>query len=235
MKRRWLSSCFLGGLAGLLFVLSACGGKQEEAAPPAAQEPAAQESAAQEPAAREPKAEKAERIQVRSADNTLAAVLRFDAKQPSVSLPTEGKRRLLRRRQTRDGYRWLERGKKEALALVRSTDNGFTVRTGADELLWRVRVSDEALLITDKTSGSFPFELRLSEGGNSRVTADGAALGEVFFKPRRQSVSVTNAAGELAWKIPRGAPPSAAFGCLLLPGDDGEVRYVLLMELLLRR
>jgi hypothetical protein len=115
---------------------------------------------------------------------------------------------------------------------VKSSDSGFKLRTRDGKLLWKVKITDDKIKISDNEQNENAFELKAREGNRTKVFGPGdQELGNVRFNGKR--IEVENAAGQTLTTIPA-TKPSAAYGVLLLDRIPQNQRDILIAELLAR-
>ena len=115
---------------------------------------------------------------------------------------------------------------------VKSNDNGFKLRTPDGTLLWKAKITDDKIKISDNEENENPFELKAREGNRTKVFGpDGNELGNVRFDGAK--IEVENAAGQTLATIPA-SKPSAAYGVLLCERIPKQEKDILIAEILAR-
>ncbi len=111
-------------------------------------------------------------------------------------------------------------------------EGGFKLRTADGKLLWKVKITPEKIKISDNEENNNPFELKVKDGGRTKVVAPGdKELGNVRYDGT--NIEVENAAGQKQFTIPATAS-SGAYGVLLLDAIPAEQRAILIAEILSR-
>ncbi|HYC89522.1 MAG TPA: hypothetical protein VEO54_09955 [Thermoanaerobaculia bacterium] len=115
---------------------------------------------------------------------------------------------------------------------VKSNDNGFKLRTPDGKLLWKVKITEDKIKISDNEENQNPFELKAREGNRTKVFGPGEQeLGNVRFDGSK--IEVENAAGQTLTTIPA-SKPSAAYGVLLCERIPKPEKDILIAEILAR-
>ena len=115
---------------------------------------------------------------------------------------------------------------------IKSNDNGFKLRTADGKLLWKVKITDDKIKVSNNEENENPFELKAREGNRTKVFAPGdQELGNVRFDGSK--IEVENAVGKTLTTIPA-TRPSAAYGLLLCEGIPQDQRDLLIAEILAR-
>ncbi len=111
-------------------------------------------------------------------------------------------------------------------------EGGFKLRTADGKLLWKVKVSEDKIKISNNEENQNPFELKGREGGRVKVVGPGEKeLGNVRFDGSK--IEVENAAGQKQFEVAATAP-AGAYGVLLLDAIPQQERAILVAELLSR-
>lgn len=115
---------------------------------------------------------------------------------------------------------------------VKSNDNGFKLRTADGKLLWKVKITDDKIKISNNEENENAFELKAREGNRTKVFAPGdQELGNVRFDGSK--IEVENAVGKTLTSIPA-TRPSAAYGVLLIDSIPRDQRDILMAEIIAR-
>lgn len=222
MKSGSIAARALAGLLSLALLHTACGRDSKETPAPSAAT----------------NAEALQKLRIRDADNRVAVVFRWAPQQVQVlfdSTDGQGRRFLLTRVGKSRQRRYSERGV-GPVALVRSNPDihVFTLRTRDGDLLWRVRLGKNVILVEDNPTKP-SFELRRVQGNLIRVlNGDGEELGRVELSFRHSRVLVRDAQGNVAYRGPT-TQGAMLYGVLLAPDLDPANRYILMAELLHRQ
>jgi hypothetical protein len=113
-------------------------------------------------------------------------------------------------------------------------EGGFKLRTADGKLRWKVKITSEKIKISDNEQNDHPFELKVREGGRTKVFAPGdRELGNVRFDRAAGKSDVEDAAGKVLYTA-EGSAPSGAYGVLLFDGIPEVERAILLAEIFSR-
>jgi uncharacterized protein YkuJ len=118
------------------------------------------------------------------------------------------------------------------IAEVKADDQGFKLRTPDGKLLWKVKIADDKIKISDNEEGQNPYELKF-KGDEVKVERNQSKLGEVKFYRDRQKVKVKDAADAEKYESNTDRY-SAMYGVLLLSQVPERERYIIMAELLAR-
>lgn len=119
------------------------------------------------------------------------------------------------------------------IAEVKMKDaDGFKVRTNDGKLLWKIKISDSKIKISDNEENQNAFELVKREDG-AKVEQNEKKFGEVKFYKDRQKVKVKDASDKELFDSNTDRY-SVAYGVLLLDKIPEELRYIIIAELLAR-
>lgn len=158
-----------------------------------------------------------------------AQLVRFEIAKDSVKITyaRDGQQQVL----TRQGRDYaLANGEK--LARVKDKGQSFKVYAG-DELIWKVKLYDDKVKISDNEENKDPHQVKQRDGGTHKVEGPtGDEVGRVRL--RDDGVHVYNAMGDLQARVPGTKTASAALGVLLMPGIAGPETYILMAELMRR-
>lgn len=119
------------------------------------------------------------------------------------------------------------------VAEVKPKDPGFKVRNPAGELLWKIKVTDQKIKVSDNEENLNPYEISRKESDRSKVKKDGAELGQVKYYADTGKLKLKDASGQevLSGKL---NGHLAAFGVLLLERIPEQERLIIAAELWLR-
>ncbi len=116
---------------------------------------------------------------------------------------------------------------------VKPGDAGFKVRTSDGMLLWKVKIADDKIKVSDNEENRNPWSLKTKYADKVKVVdASEKEIAEVRFYPDKTKVK--SAAGVELWET-RSGRRSAGFGVLVLDGIPEEHRAILMAEILARR
>jgi hypothetical protein len=131
------------------------------------------------------------------------------------------------------GKRKYKRESGEIIAEIKNEAGGFKVRTPADKLLWKVKVGEGKIKISNNEQNENPFILETKPDGHIVVFRDQVKIGEVKFYPDRGKVKIKDQS-ELELYECNSSLHSALYGILLMNSIPASERYILMAELMLR-
>ena len=115
---------------------------------------------------------------------------------------------------------------------VKPGDAGFKVRTTDGKLLWKVKVAEDKIKVSDNEENANPWSLKTKYEDKVKVVdASDNEIAEVRFYPDKTKVKGPD--GTVLWEC--AARRSAAFGVLVLDRVPEEHRAILMAEILARR
>lgn len=172
-----------------------------------------------------------EKIKVKTPDGKEAVQFKIRGDDIKIEFLSEGEQRVLRLKTDPRGKRKYSLEGGQVAALVKAKDYGFKVFDTQDRLLWKVKIYEDKIKISDNEENKNPFELRVGEGGlkvKGRVN-----IGKVNFYRDKGKIKVKDAWDRevLSSKTRRF---SAMFGVLLLDMIPEAHRYIIMAEILLR-
>ena len=104
-------------------------------------------------------------------------------------------------------------------------EDGFKLRTPTGSLLYKVKLKDDKIKVSDNEENANPFELKARESDRIKVMAPGEKeMGNV------RATVVEDASGKKLFDV-TGRAGSAAYGVLLLDKIPATQRYIILSEL----
>ena len=119
------------------------------------------------------------------------------------------------------------------IAEVKTKDaDGFKVRTTDGKLLWKIKIADDKIKISDNEENQNPFEIKMKDDG-AKVEFNETKLGEVKFYKDRQKVKVKDANDKELFDS-NTDKYSVAYGVLLLDKIPEELRFIIIGELVSR-
>ena len=117
---------------------------------------------------------------------------------------------------------------------VKPGENGFKLRTSDGKLLWKVKLDDDKIKVSDNEENQNPWSLKTKYEDKVKVVdASEKELAEVRFHPDKTKVK--GADGTELWECASPRRRSAAFGVLALDRIPEEHRAILMAEILARR
>jgi len=117
---------------------------------------------------------------------------------------------------------------------VKAGDGGFKLRTADGKLLWKVKIADDKIKVSDNEENANPWSLKTKYPDKVKVVdAAEKELAEVRFQPEKTKVK--GADGTELWESSSSRRRTAAFGVLVLEKIPEEHRAVLMAVILARR
>ncbi|MBK9374405.1 MAG: hypothetical protein IPN03_11905 [Holophagales bacterium] len=117
---------------------------------------------------------------------------------------------------------------------VKAGDGGFKLRTTDGKLLWKVKIAEDKIKVSDNEENANPWSLKTKYEDKVKVVdASDKEIAEVRFYPDKTKVK--GAAGARLWECASPRRRSAAFGVLALDRIPEEHRAILMAEILARR
>lgn len=229
-KTRFLFTAFL-----VLAILAACSKSEETstdvsftsstapAAPPTGQQPAPSAGAAAT----------SDVVIARSPSGTEAVSIGLAA-GPRVEIVSGGATTTLTGETKDTGKRKYYDPSGAQLVEVKSSDTGFKVRRPDGTLLWKVRISDDKIKVSDNEENANAWAVKTGYPDKAKVLDPSEAeVGEVRFARDPSPARVRTASGADAWTI-EGSGGSGAWGVLLMDAVPANHRAIIIAELLSR-
>ncbi len=221
-------------LLSMSLVLFACGGGAEDdevptyggtgeapSTSPAAESPAANTEAA------------ADAITIKRADGEKIATVSIDGDRVSIAVLDRAEKLDLVGKIKDSGKRKYESGG-SVVAEVKPSDSGFKVRTPDGALLWKVKISDDKIKISDNEENRDPWVLSGKHENRVKILDPREnEIGAVKFYPDRNRVEVKDASNAELFKSNTDRE-SAAYGVLMMSSIPLQERYIILSEILVR-
>jgi hypothetical protein len=118
------------------------------------------------------------------------------------------------------------------VAEVKSDEDAFKLRTADGKLLWKVKLTDDKIKISDNEGNLNPYVISMRDDG-VKVKENDTDLGEVKVYADRGKIKVKDAAGAELFESNSGAP-SAMYAPLLMRRIPDTERYIIMAELAAR-
>lgn len=117
---------------------------------------------------------------------------------------------------------------------VKPGDAGFKLRTTDGKLLWKVKLADDKIKVSDNEENANPYSIKTKYPDKAKVVdAAEKELAEVRFGPDKTKVK--GADGAELWECRSPRRRTASFGVLVLERIPEEHRAILMAEILARR
>lgn len=121
-----------------------------------------------------------------------------------------------------------------AICEVKPGDAGFKLRTTDGKLLWKVKLAEDKIKVSDNEENANPYSIKTKYPDKAKVVdASEKELAEVRFGPDRTKVK--GADGAELWVTESPRRRSVSFGVLVLERIPEEHRAILMAEILARR
>ncbi len=121
-----------------------------------------------------------------------------------------------------------------AICEVKPGDAGFKLRTTDGKLLWKVKLAEDKIKVSDNEENANPYSIKTKYPDKAKVVdASEKELAEVRFGP--DETKVKGADGAELWVTESPRRRSASFGVLVLEKVPEEHRAILMAEILARR
>jgi hypothetical protein len=120
----------------------------------------------------------------------------------------------------------------EVVVVVKSDTDKFKLKDEAGKLLWKVKLKDDKVKISDteEGDGDNTFSIKTKDDGFKVKRGEDKELGKVKFYPDDKRIKVKDAAGSEQFKA-SADKASAAWGVLLLSDIPEDLRFVIMAEL----
>jgi hypothetical protein len=138
--------------------------------------------------------------------------------------------------QTKGDKRYYHRGSAtgEAFVEVKISDTGFKVRTPDSKLLWKVKVADDKIKVSDNEENLNAWTMKTKYDDKVKVEDPAEhEVGEVRFSAESGKIKVKDAADKELFVLQSGKR-SAAYGVLLMTAIPEQYRDVIIAELIAR-
>jgi len=138
--------------------------------------------------------------------------------------------------QTKGDKRYYHQGSVsgEAFVEVKISDTGFKVRTPDSKLLWKVKVADDKIKVSDNEENLNAWTLKTKYDDKVKVEDPSEhEIGEVRFNAESGKIKVKDASDKELFVLESGKR-SAAYGVLLMSAVPEQYRDVIIAELIAR-
>lgn len=168
------------------------------------------------------------KVKIKTPDDKDVVEVKIDAN--STKLEYGGK---VVRGETKDDKRKysVEGGSQIAEVKIKDAD-GFKVRTNDGKLLWKIKIADGKVKISDNEENQNAFEIKKKDDG-AKIERGETKLGEVKFYTDRQKIKVKDAADKELFDS-NTDKYLTAYGVLALNEIPEDFRFIILAELLAR-
>lgn len=222
--------CALPMLVTSLLMIAACGGKEqpkENQTAATGARPTTTSGADTGAAANE----YTDRIKVKTPDDVRVVEIK-NGTQTKIEIGPEGSTQVLRGEMRETGKRKYEMEGGKVIAEVKADDGAFKLRTVDGKLLWKVKLADDKIKISDNEENENPYELKMRDD-EVKVEENGSEIGKVKFYSDRAKVKVKDASDKELYES-NTDKRSTMYGLLLMTRIPETERYIIMAELLAR-
>lgn len=172
-----------------------------------------------------------EKFTVKSTDDKRVAAFHIGSGM-KIEIGEGAGARVLRGTMRDNGKRKYEVEGGPLIAEVKSDADAFKLRTADGKLLWKVKLADDKIKISDNEENANPYVIKMREGG-AKVEENDAAIGEVKFYPDRGKIKVKGADDA---ELFEGSSPrmSVMYAPLLMKRIPETERAIIMAELAAR-
>jgi hypothetical protein len=168
----------------------------------------------------------------RSLSDEIVAILSDGARIETVS---GGTRSVLTVETNDTGKRKYYEPSGAQLVEVKSSDDGFKVRTPDGKLLWKVKLYNDKIKVSDNEENLDAWVFKTTYPEKAKVLDPaGSDFGEVHYAPSPDPVRLSDRSGTDVWTV-SGTTGSGAWGAILMEHVPLEQRAIITAELLSRR
>lgn len=154
--------------------------------------------------------------------------------EPRIELVTDGVRQTLLSELRDSGKRKYYDETRTQVAEVKFSESGFKVRTADGKLLWKVKISDEKIRVSDNEENLSPWVLKTGYPDKAKILDPSETeLGEVRFARGSGPGRIRGTAGEELWTVD-GSERPASWGVLLIDRIPRVHQTIIIAELLAR-
>lgn len=164
-------------------------------------------------------------------------VVRISAKggATTAEFGPAGNRQLLRGRLRESGKRKYETNGGSVVAEVKLSDDGFKVRTPDGKLLWKIKIKEGKVKISDNEENANPFVLKIKDERDKTKVLDSTEkeIAQVKYYRDRGRVEVKDPANRELYKI-NTSHYSPIYGVMVMDRIPIQERAIIMAELLAR-
>jgi len=171
-------------------------------------------------------------IKLKGADEARLVEVKWNESKVKVEVGAEGGPVVLKGELRDNGKRKYAIENGTPIAEVKADSSGFKLRTAEGRLLWKVKITDDKIKISDNEENANPYEIVI-RAGDARIDESETTLGEVKFYPERNKVKVKDAS-EREVAESNTATRSVAYGVVLMSRIPSSERAIIMAELLVR-
>lgn len=215
-------------LLSTLILLAACGqGSESEESAPAESSTPAQSAAGQSTAP------VGGAIKIKRADGETITTVTLDGERVTITY-ADGSEQFELKGNTKDSGKRKYEEAGTVVAEVKPSDGGFKVRTPQGSLLWKVKISEEKIKISDNEENRNPWVLSSKHEHRVKILDPTEnEIGAVKYYPDRSRVEVKDTSNAELFKINTDRE-SPAYGVLMMSPIPARERAIILAEILAR-
>jgi len=117
----------------------------------------------------------------------------------------------------------------DIVAEVKYKDDGFKVRKPDGTLLWKIKLYDDKVKISNNEENLNPYEIKLGDSDKAKLKKNDETLGEIKLKTSDKKVEITGGAKSYYIETDK---LSLAFGVFLIEEIPENIRFIIACELL---
>ena len=168
------------------------------------------------------------KVKIKTPDDKTAVEISFDGGGAKIEFGGKTIRSESKDTEKRKYYN----GSNQVAEVKTKEADGFKVRTTDGKLLWKIKIADGKIKISDNEENQNAYELVKKDDG-AKIEQNENKLGEVKFYTDRQKIKVKDASDKELFDG-NTDKYSVAYGVLLLDKIPEDQRYIILAELLTR-
>ncbi len=117
----------------------------------------------------------------------------------------------------------------DIIAEVKYKDDAFKVRKPTGELLWKIKLYDDKVKISNNEENLNGYEIKHSDSGKVKLKKEESTLGEIKLKAESKTVEISSSTKSLTIETEK---MSLAFGVLLIDEIPENLQYIIFSELI---
>ncbi|MCI0489061.1 MAG: hypothetical protein L0229_20915 [Blastocatellia bacterium] len=213
----------------LLALIASCGQSASESAPANSSKEAKKDGDTSSAAG----ATSSGKIKIKTPDDRTLVEFKSDGENLSIEFSSDGQVKSLRGELKESGKRKYALEGGGQVAEVKADEKAFKVRTADGRLLWKVKLAEDKIKISDNEEGLNPFVLDIKSDDRIKVLRDAEEIGKVNFYRDRAKVKVKDARDAELFDSNTDRY-SAMYGVLLMDRIPETERYIIMAEILHR-
>ncbi|HSE97350.1 MAG TPA: hypothetical protein VLD57_03705 [Blastocatellia bacterium] len=173
------------------------------------------------------------RIKIKTPDENAVVEFHLRGEEPKIEYSSGGQAKVLRAHPKDSGKRKYELEGGGVIAEIKSDADSFKLRMPDGRLLWKVKLSEDKIKISDNEEGNNPFVLEVKGQDRIKVMKNEQEIGQVNFYADRSKIKVKTASDQEVFESNTNRF-SAMYGVLLMEGIAEPERFIIMSELLAR-